>query len=197
MKWQEAYPQAEIIPRIYEEAAPGHVPDSIADMLAVMGRAGLVPQGSAGHRRNVLPCAELVTHYTGISRDDARALRRANRKLMSLARRQPGAEICCRKHSRTTSLPVSRQGMNGCAAAGSPSGPHCSPRTRPPIPKAPTASNCHNASTNFSGARVARISPSARHPEKIVEICCDPHRTPETALTTRSAGHIGFLDLGV
>ncbi|MBD9526432.1 hypothetical protein [Paracoccus sp. PAR01] len=51
VKWQEAYPQAEIILRIYEEAAPGPVPDSIADMLAVMGRARLVPQESAGHRR--------------------------------------------------------------------------------------------------------------------------------------------------
>ncbi|MTH77729.1 hypothetical protein [Paracoccus aestuariivivens] len=81
--WQRSFPKARLLPRIYEELDADTVPDSIASILSAMERPELVPVESAGHRRNVTPCADLISHYNSIPSSQSRALRRANRQLMN------------------------------------------------------------------------------------------------------------------
>ncbi len=81
-RWQAAFPQARLLPQVYEEPESGAAPDSIAAMLTVIGRPDLIPQDSADLRRNRSPHAGLVARYRGIAGTDGAVLRRINRQIM-------------------------------------------------------------------------------------------------------------------
>ena len=77
--WQAAYPKARLMPLLYQEGGQ----DSIAQMLEALGYGAIVPPESAAFRRNITPAAELIAAYNQVPRASAKALRRANQKLMA------------------------------------------------------------------------------------------------------------------
>lgn len=81
-RWQAAFPQARLLPQIYEEPDAGAPMDSIAAMLAALERPDLIPADSAGIRRNRTPNAGLVARYRKAAQVEAEVLRRLNRQIM-------------------------------------------------------------------------------------------------------------------
>lgn len=80
-RWQAAFPQARLLPQVYEEPEAA-TPDSIAAMLTALGRPDLIPTDSAGIRTNRTPGADLVARYRRAKGTDGKTLRRINRQIM-------------------------------------------------------------------------------------------------------------------
>lgn len=81
-QWQAAFPQAQLLPQVYEEPEAGAPTDSIAAMLGALGRPDLIPADSATIRRNRTPHAGLVARYHQAAPDEAEIMRRLNRQIM-------------------------------------------------------------------------------------------------------------------
>lgn len=81
-QWQAAFPQARLLPQIYEEPEAGAPADSIAAMLTALNRPELIPADSAAIRRNRTPHAGLVARYREAAPAEAEVLRRLNRQIM-------------------------------------------------------------------------------------------------------------------
>lgn len=81
-RWQIAFPQAQLLPQVYDEPETGPPADSIAAMLTVLGRPDLIPADSVAIRRNRTPQAELVARYRQATAAEGEVLRRLNRQIM-------------------------------------------------------------------------------------------------------------------
>lgn len=81
--WQQAFSPMTIRPQIYTETTTGTHPDSVAAFLTAIDRQDLIPSDSAAYRRNLSPSSDLIARYAEVSSDHGKALRQANRQLMS------------------------------------------------------------------------------------------------------------------